>query len=64
MQSGMPFELHIANLATDGQLVQLARDCASEVLDADPELKSVENLVLAREMEQRFDRVFNLSRIS
>ena len=26
MQSGMPIDLHIANLATDGQIVQLAGD--------------------------------------
>ena len=36
LQSGIPFDLHIANLATDGQLVQLARNCAEEILDADP----------------------------
>ena len=38
LQSGIPFDLHIANIATDGQLVQLARDCACEILDADPSL--------------------------
>ncbi|MCM1070921.1 MAG: ATP-dependent DNA helicase RecG, partial [[Clostridium] fimetarium] len=32
MQSGIPFDLRIANLATDGQLVQLARDCAERLL--------------------------------
>jgi ATP-dependent DNA helicase RecG len=35
-QSGIPFDLHIANLARDGQVVQLARDVASRVLDSDP----------------------------
>ena len=35
-QSGIPFDLHIANLARDGQLVQLARDVARRVLDSDP----------------------------
>ncbi len=36
-QSGIPFDLHIANLARDGQLVQLARDVARRVLDSDPD---------------------------
>ena len=35
-QSGLAFDLHIANLARDGQLVQLARDTANRILDADP----------------------------
>lgn len=36
-QSGMAFDLKIANIATDGQLVQMARDEARKVVDADPE---------------------------
>ena len=36
-QSGMAFDLHIANLARDGQLVQLARDTANHILDEDPQ---------------------------
>ena len=38
MQSGLPFELRIANLATDGSIVQMARDSADALLDADPAL--------------------------
>lgn len=36
-QSGTAFELRVANLARDGQIVQQARDMAREVLEADPE---------------------------
>ena len=36
-QSGIPFDLHIANLARDGQIVHLARDVARRVLDSDPQ---------------------------
>ena len=36
-QSGIPFDLHIANLARDGQVVQLARDVAKRVLESDPQ---------------------------
>ena len=43
-QSGIPINLHIANLATDGQLVALARQTAEKVLDANPQVadKSLE----------------------
>ncbi|MCR5050960.1 MAG: ATP-dependent DNA helicase RecG [Paludibacteraceae bacterium] len=42
-QSGLPFELHIANLSTDGQLLELARHAAKEILDADPMLTDERN---------------------
>ncbi len=35
-QSGMAFDLRIANIATDGQLVQMARDTAMAIVDDDP----------------------------
>ncbi len=35
-QSGMAFDLKIANIARDGQLVQLARDEAQRIVDDDP----------------------------
>lgn len=38
MQSGLAFDLKVSNLATDGQLIQLARDEAMRVLDSNPEL--------------------------
>ena len=36
-QSGMAFDLKIANIAHDGQLIQMARDMAQHVITADPE---------------------------
>ena len=36
-QSGIAFDLKIADLARDGQLLQLARTVAQQVVDADPE---------------------------
>ena len=42
-QSGVAFDLHIANLARDGQLVQLARDTANQILDEDPDQNLPEN---------------------
>ena len=35
-QSGMAFDLKIADIARDGQLVQLARDEAQKIVDDDP----------------------------
>ena len=49
-QSGTAFDLHVANLARDGQLVQLARDTAAEVLDADPTGTSAEYAPLWRHL--------------
>jgi ATP-dependent DNA helicase RecG len=45
-QSGMPFELHIANLAKDQQIIQLARDTALEIIAKDPTLNTSDNLKL------------------
>ena len=35
-QSGMAFDLKIANIARDGQLVQMARDEAQRIIEEDP----------------------------
>jgi ATP-dependent DNA helicase RecG len=64
LQSGTPLDLHIANIATDGQLVQLARDCASAILDNDPKLEHPNNVMLQRELTKLFVRPIDLSRIS
>lgn len=64
LQSGIPFDLHIANIATDGQLVQLARDCAAEILDADPALSNPANSMLLPELQHLFTKQLDLSRIS
>ena len=49
-QSGIAFNLKLANLGRDGQLVQLARDTASFVLDADPELQTADNALLRQHL--------------
>jgi len=45
-QSGMAFDLKIANLARDGQILTIARSTAQEVIDNDPEEKNPENTIL------------------
>ncbi|MDE7452253.1 MAG: ATP-dependent DNA helicase RecG [Paramuribaculum sp.] len=64
LQSGMAVDLRIASLATDGQIVQLARNAANEVLDADPALASSSLSRVKREMSLMFDKSYDWSRIS
>lgn len=45
-QSGMAFDLKIANIAQDGQLVQLARETAQKVMDSDPQFNRPEYSML------------------
>ena len=53
-QSGIAFDLKIADIARDGQLVQLARDEAKKIIDNDPTcLKSEYNLLWNRLKELR-----------
>ncbi len=46
MQSGMPFNLKIADIARDGQILQFARDKAIEILNNDPDLQKQEHQIL------------------
>lgn len=64
LQSGMAIDLRIANLATDGQIVQMARDAASRTLDTDPSLSSYEFAGVRKEMALLFDHAIDWSRIS
>ncbi len=45
-QSGMAFDLKIADIARDGQLVQMARDEAQRIIDDDPTCQSVKYQLL------------------
>lgn len=57
-QSGMALDLKIANIALDGQLVQLARDEAQKIIDRDPECNAPENSLLWNRLrELRKDNV-------
>ena len=50
-QSGTPFNLHIANLATDGQLISVARQAALDILDIDPLLEDEMNRIYKRQLD-------------
>ena len=45
-QSGMAFDLKIADMARDGQIVQMAREEAQRVVDGDPACDEAENALL------------------
>ena len=63
-QSGIAFDLKIANLAKDGQILQLARNIASEILDKDPDLSLPEHYVLKKQLEKIFRKKINWGAIS
>ena len=52
MQSGMPFELKMANLATDGQLIQHARKIVSDILEQDPLLQNPTSSILKEQLSK------------
>ena len=49
-QSGVSFMLRLANLARDGQLLQLARETAEKVLDEDPMCAASKNDILWKQL--------------
>ncbi|WP_372949830.1 ATP-dependent DNA helicase RecG [Mariniphaga sp.] len=63
-QSGVGFDLKIANLGKDGEILKLARDVASEVLSGDPFLQKEENRVLLENLKATKQTEFDWSSIS
>ena len=51
-QSGLAFDLKIADIARDGQLVQLARNEAQKIIDADPECNKQEHAMLWNRLKE------------
>lgn len=63
-QSGIAFNLKIANLAADGIVLQEARDAAQRLLERDFELQSPDGTIIARQLRFLFARNINWSLIS
>ncbi len=63
-QSGMAFDLKIADLGKDGQILNLARSHAAEILADDPELSRPENQVLKSNLKRLFGKKYTWSEIS
>lgn len=63
-QSGIAFNLRISNLAQDGQIVQLARDDARQIIDIDPSLTSEKYASLGNHVHSIFAHDVDWSLIS
>jgi len=63
-QSGVAFDLKIADIARDGQLLQHVREVASEIIEKDPTGVLVENEILWRQLQALRKTHVNWSAIS
>ena len=64
IQSGLPFDLKIANLASDGKILQAARTIAHDLLETDPDLSSDENKCLNLQLAKLTKTTINWGVIS
>lgn len=63
-QSGVAFDLKIADIARDGQLLQYVREIAERLLDADPNGERPENAILWQQLKELRKKNVNWSVIS
>lgn len=63
-QSGIPFNLRIANLVRDGEILQYAREIAQKVLDEDPLLEKPDNQILRKQLRKLGGNKYNWGLIS
>ena len=63
-QSGMAFDLKIADLARDGQILQLARDMAEKIVEEDPTCESPKYELLWKQLKNLRKTNVNWSAIS
>ena len=64
LQSGIPFDLKIASLGRDGQIIEHVRNIAEGILAKDPLLEHEENYVLKSELGRLFSIKQSWSNIS
>lgn len=63
-QSGIPFDLKIANLGKDGQIIEYVRNIADEILQKDPLLNDSQNQIFLTELKRLFSKQQSWSNIS
>ena len=63
-QSGLPFDLHIASLTQDGQILEIARQAALDILNADPLLEEMHNRIYKQRLDILRQTVVNWGEIS
>ena len=64
LQSGIPFDLKIADLGKDGQLIEYVRHIAEEIINLDPLLENDQNLIFRSELKRLFSQRQSWSNIS
>ena len=64
LQSGIPFDLKIADLGKDGQLIEYVRHIAEEILNGDPLLENTKNMIFRSELKRLFSQRQTWSNIS
>jgi ATP-dependent DNA helicase RecG len=62
-QSGIPFDLKIASLGKDGQLIEYVRHIAEDIMSKDPMLEDNLNLILRIELKRLFNQKQSWSNI-
>ncbi|MFA6862257.1 MAG: ATP-dependent DNA helicase RecG [Dysgonamonadaceae bacterium] len=63
-QSGIPFNLRIADLVRDSKILYHAREVAEQIIEKDPELKLPEHAVLKRQLNRLMGNKYDWGRIS
>lgn len=63
-QSGIPFNLRIANLVRDSEILQYAREVAQNILDTDPQLEKPDNRILLKQLRKLSGNKYNWGLIS
>lgn len=63
-QSGIAFNLKIADIVKDSQIMSYARDVAKKIIDEDPTLEKVENQILKKQLRKLGGNRYNWGLIS
>ncbi len=63
-QSGVPFNLKIAHLGRDSQILQLARDTAELIISEDPNLKLEKNFIFVKHIKKGNPKRIDWGKIS
>ena len=64
MQSGIAFDLRIADIVKDSQIMQYSRELAQQILDDDPTLSRPENMILKKQLSKLSGNRYNWGLIS
>ena len=63
-QSGIPFNLRIADLVRDSNILYKAREVAEQIIETDPNLEQPEHIVLQRQLKKLMGNRYDWGRIS